>query len=63
MLNVNSFDAKFDSTRWIVILQIDVMVLVETKLDDTYIFPSFLWGGYFRPFRRDMNRHGWGYLD
>ena len=47
---------------WIVIDKIDVMVLVETKLDDTYPTSQFFMGGYSRPFRRDRNIYGGGFL-
>ena len=62
LLNVNSFNAKFDSIRSIAIDKIDVMVLVETKLDDTCPTSQFFMGGYSRPFRRDRNRYGGGIL-
>ena len=62
LLNVNSFNAKFDSIRSIVIDKIDILVLVETKLDDTYPTSQFIMGGYSSPFRRDRNRYGGGIL-
>ena len=38
------------------------MVLVETKLDDTYPTSQFFMGGYSIPFRRDRNRYDGGIL-
>ena len=58
LLNVNSLNAKIDSIRSTVIDKINIMVLVETKLDDTYPTSQFFMEGYCRPFRRDRNRYG-----
>ena len=57
-LNINSLPKKFDHLREIV--NVDVLVITETKLDDTFLTSQFLVTGFFVPYRLDRNRHGGG---
>ena len=41
---------------------IDIMVIRESKLDDSFPSSQFLIDGYAEPFRRDRNVHGGGIL-
>ena len=41
---------------------IDVMIIVESKLDDSFPTSQFLIDGYGIPFRRDRNKFGGGIL-
>ena len=41
---------------------IDILILVETKIDSTFTNSQFLIDGYTQPYRADRNRHGGGIL-
>ena len=61
-LNVNSFAEKIDSLKVIIPGNIDVMVIGESKLDDSYPNSQFLIDGFSEPFRLDRNVNGGGLL-
>ena len=52
-LNINSLPNKFDQLREIVLKYVDVLVLTETKLDDTSLTSQFLVTGFSVPYRLD----------
>ena len=60
LLNINSFQNKYDAIKFIIPGNIDIMIILETKLDDSY--PTFFVHGFTMPFRRDRNRFGGGML-
>ena len=41
-LNINPLPNKFDQLRETVLKYVDVLVITETKLDDTFLTPQFL---------------------
>ena len=45
-LNINSLPNKFDQLREIALKYVDVLVITETKLDDTFITSQFLVTGF-----------------
>ena len=55
-LNINSPTNKFDQLKEIVLKCIDIPVITETKLDDTFPNVQFLVPGFSKPFRFDTNR-------
>ena len=55
-LNINSPTNKFDQLKEIVLKCIDIPVITETKLDDTFPNAQFLVPGFSKPFRFDTNR-------
>ena len=59
-LNVNKIDTKFESLKNIIEGNIDMFVLSETKLDDSYPTHEFNIEGYQLPFRHDRNTNGGG---
>ena len=59
-LNINSLPNKFDQLREIVLKYVDVLVITETKLDDTFLPSQFLVPGFSVPYRLDQNRNGGG---
>ena len=61
-LNVNSVNNKFEGLKFLVQDNIDILVLSETKLDDTYTTNQFMIEGFASPFRADRNAHGGGLL-
>ena len=59
--NVNSLNNKFDDIQCIIPGNIDVMIFVETKLDDSFPTSQFSMDGFAKPFRKDRNEFGGGH--
>ena len=57
-LNVNSLPNKMDQLKLIIGENVDVLVLTETKLDDSFPTSQFLIDGFTTPYRMDRNRRG-----
>ena len=62
LLNINSFAGKFDSFKTIISGKVDVTIIVETKLDDSYLTSQFYIHCYSKPFRGDRNKYDGGIL-
>ena len=61
-LNINSIPNKFDALKTIIPGNIDIFVITETKLDDTFETVQFCMDGYNEPFRLDKSRNSGGIL-
>jgi exonuclease III len=61
-LNINSIRNKFEHLKILIIGNIDILVITETKLDDTFSETSFMIEGFSKPYRRDRNSNGGGIL-
>ena len=61
-LNINSLPKKFDQLKETVLKYVDVLVLTETKLDDSFPNVQFLVDGFSEPYRYDRNRNGGGIM-
>ena len=61
-LNINTLVNKFDALKLIITDKLDILVLVETKLDDSFSENQFIIQGYTKPYRLDRNRNGGGVL-
>ena len=61
-LNINSLANKFDQLTTVINDNIDILVLVETKLDDTFPESQFFINGFIKPYRIDLNRNGGGVM-
>ena len=61
-LNINSIRNKFEQLKLSIMGNIDVLVITETKLDETFSTSSFLIDGFSKPYRRDRNVNGGGVL-
>ena len=61
-LNINSLRNKFDLLSEQVKGSIDIFMVSETKLDDSFPEGQFLIEGFHSPFRFDRNRNGGGIL-
>ena len=61
-LNINSLPNKFDQLKEIVLKHIDILIITETKLDDTFPNTQFSIEGFSPPFRLDRNRNGGGVM-
>ena len=61
-ININSIRNKFDQLLCIVQGNVDILVITETKLDNTFPISQFKIDGYATPYRLDRNRNGGGIL-
>ena len=60
-LNINSLSGKIEQLK-LFTEYLDILVLVETKLDNTFPTEQLLLEGFSRPFRMDRNHAGGGVL-
>ena len=61
-LNINTLANKFDALNLIIKDKIDILILGETKLDDTFPEKQFIIEGFSKPYRLDRNCHGGGVM-
>ena len=61
-LNINTFAGKFDQFKIIIQGKLDIIVVTETKLDDSYPTSQFFIEGFCKQYRMDRNKHGGGIL-
>ena len=61
-LNINSLRNKFDLLSEQVKGSIDILMVSETKLDDSFPEGQFLIEGFHSPFRFDRNRNCGGIM-
>ena len=55
-LNISSIRNKFEQLKETVLKYMDILVLTETKLDETFLESLLLMDGFSKPFRLDMIR-------
>ena len=61
-LNINSLPNKFAQLQEIVLMYADILILKETKLDDSFPTSQFMVDGFSKPYRQDRNRNGSGIM-
>ena len=61
-LNINSIRNKFDFLAHQVKGNIDILMISETKLDESFSPSQFFFDGYSVPFCFDRNKNGSGIL-
>ena len=61
-LNINSIRNKFDSLADIIKDNIDILMISETKEDDSFSDGQFFLDGFGTPSRLDQNRNGGGIM-
>ena len=61
-LNINSVRNKFDQLKHVIGENLDILLIGETKLDDTFPDGQFFLNGFLPPFRKDRNKHGGGIM-
>ena len=61
-LNINSIRNKFDMITNLVKGRIDILLISETKIDNTFPTSQFVIPGFSSPFRLDRSEHGGGLL-
>ena len=57
-LNINSIRNKIDFLRPMISESIDVLIIAETKIDNTFPTSQIVIEGYMKPFRYDRNQNG-----
>ena len=57
-LNINSLRNKFEALKYIVCGNLDILVISETKLDESFPIEQFRMDGYLPPFRADRDGVG-----
>ena len=61
-ININSISSKFDQLKELVLKHVDILVVCETKLDETFPSSQFHMDGFALPYRLDRNRNDGGVL-
>ena len=61
-LNINSIAPKFDGLQSLVKDNLDLLLVSETKVDDSYPSAQFKIENYSKPIRLDRTRHGGGLM-
>ena len=61
-LNINSIRNKFEQLKETVLKYIDILVVTETKLDETFLESLFLMDGFSKSYRLDKNKNGGGLM-
>ena len=61
-LNTNSLPNKFNQPKKLVLKYVDILILTETKLEDSFPNSEFLVDEFSKPFRIDRNRPGGGVM-
>ena len=52
-LNINSISNKFDTMKQMLMHDLDIFMVTETRLDDSFPVSQFNVGGFGSPFRLD----------
>ena len=61
-MNINSISSKFNQLKELVLKHVDILVVCETKLDETFPSSQFHMAGFSLPYRLDRNRNGGGVM-
>ena len=61
-INVNFLAPKFESLKSLIEDKLDILVVTETKLDESFPSGQFIIEGFSQPFRLDRNNHGGGIM-
>ena len=60
-ININHLAGKFENLTYLIKDKLDVLVITETKIDESYPTSQFIIEGLSPPFRLDRNKDGGGY--
>ena len=55
-ININFLPAKFDHVKEVILKNLDILVITQTKLDGTFPLGQFYVEGFTMPYRLDRNR-------
>ena len=59
-LNINSIRNKYDQLKSMITGNIDILVITETKLNETFPQAQFFINGFTKPYRLDRSENGGG---
>ena len=57
-LNINLIRNKFEMLKEVIGIKIDILLISETKLDDSFSLSQFILEGFTLPYRLDRTEHG-----
>ena len=61
-INTNPLPANFDQVKEVILKNVDILVITQTKLDDTFPLGQFYVEGFTMPYRLDRNCNGRGVI-
>ena len=61
-ININALEHKFESLVSLIKDKVDIIMISETKVDESFPLSQFKIEGYSSPFRLDRNSHGGGIM-
>ena len=61
-ININLLESKFEALESLIKATLDVLVVTETKIDESYPPSQFIIEGFGTPLRLNRNKHGGGVL-
>ena len=61
-MNINALPNKFEQLKELVLKYVGILVITETKLDDTFPTSQFLTDGFSEHFRLGRNKNGFGIM-
>ena len=61
-ININSLPARFDQVTEVILTNVNILVITETKLHDTFSLGQFYLKGFTMPYRVDRNHNGGGVI-
>ena len=61
-LNINSIRNKIEDLKYLIADNIDILLISETKLNNTFPESQFVIAGFHPPYREDRNENGGGLL-
>ena len=61
-LNINSIQNKFDFLCSKISPSLDLLLVSETKLDDSFATAQFLMSSFYKPYRSDRCSNGGGFI-
>ena len=61
-LNINSIRNKFENLKLVISTNVDIFLVSETKINESFPENQFKITGYSRPYRLDRNEYGGGLL-
>ena len=61
-ININSIRYKFEELKLIIKDNVDILIIQETKVDNTFPVSKFLIDGFNSPYRRDRTSLGGGLM-
>ena len=61
-IKINPLPAKFDQVKEVILKNVNILLITETKLDDTSPLGQFYVEGFTMPYRLDRNRNDGGVI-